>query len=87
MLYRLEKSRGIKNVSASPQRSLRDRTGSRRVQELEEQSDVPLDSTFPNRRQPQSMHDRLGRSEQTKNVSLTASTTQINISGSQYVHV
>ena len=78
MLYRLEKSRGMKNASASPQRSLRDRSGNRHVQESEEQSAVPLDSSSPNRRQPESMHEDVGHSGQTTNVSLTAPTLQIN---------
>ena len=75
MLYRLEKSSGLKNASASPQRSLRDRSGNRRVQELEEQSDVPSDSASPKRRQPQSTHEIVGPSRQTKKASFTASTT------------
>jgi hypothetical protein len=87
MLYRLEKSRGMRNASASPQRSLRDRSGSRRVQELEEQSEVSTVSASPNRRQPQSTHELVGRSEQMKNVSLPVSTPQNNISGIQSVHV
>ena len=87
MLYRLEKSSGKKAASASPQRSLRDRSGNRRVQELEEQSDVASDSTSPNRRQPQSMAEIVGHSGQTKKASFTASTTQIKKSGSQCVHV
>ena len=78
MLYRLEKSSGMKNASVSAQRSLRDRSGNRHVQESEEQPDVQSDSSSPNRRQPQSMHEDVGRSGQTKNVSLTASTPQIN---------
>jgi hypothetical protein len=85
MLYRLEKSSDMKNASASPQRSLRDRSGNRRVQELEEQSDVPSDSASPKRRQPQSTHELLGLSGQTKKASLTASTPRINESGSQCV--
>ena len=68
----------MKNASASPQRSLRDRSGNRHVQESEEQSDVQTDSAPPNRRQPQSMHEDVGRSGQTKNVSFTVSTLQIN---------
>ena len=83
MLYRLEKSRGMKNTSASPQRSLRDRSGNRYVQESEEQSDVPSDSASPNRRQPQTTHEHVGHSGQRQKVSLTASTPQINQSGSQ----
>jgi len=87
MLYRLEKSSGMKNASASPQRSLRDRSGNRHVQELEQQSDVQSDSASPNRRQPHSVHELLGRSGQTKKASFTASTTQINQSGIYCVHV
>jgi hypothetical protein len=87
MLYRLEKSSGMKNASASPPRSLRGRSGNRRVQELEGQSDVQSDSASPNRRQPQSTHELVGHSGQTKNVSLTASTPQINKSGSHRVHM
>jgi len=77
----------MKNTSALPKRSLRDRSGNRQVQESEEQSDVQSDSSSPNRRQPQSMHEILGHSGQTKNVSLTVSTPQINQSGSQGVHM
>jgi len=87
MLYRLEKSRGMKDASASPQRSLRNRSGNRHVEELEQHSDVQSDSASPNRRQPHSTHELVGRSGQTKNVSLTAPTTEINKSGSQCVHV
>jgi hypothetical protein len=87
MLYRHDESSGMKNASASPQRSLRDRSGNRHVQELEEQSDVQSDSASPNRRQPQSMHEIVGHSGQTKKASFTASTTQINQSGSLCVHV
>jgi len=87
MLFRLEKSSGMKNASASPQRSLRDRSGNRRVQESEQQSDVPSDSSSAKGRQPQSTHKIVGRSGQTKNVSLTACTLQINKSGSQCVPV
>ena len=87
MLYRHDKSIGMKNASASPRRSLRNRSGNRRVQEFEEQSDVPSDSTSPSRRQPQSMHELVGHSGRTKKASFTASTPQINQSGSQCVHV
>jgi hypothetical protein len=87
MVYRLEKSSGMKNASASPQRSLRVRSGNRHVQELEEQSDVPSDSASQSRRQSQSTRELVGRSGQTKNVSFTTSTPQINKSGSQCVHV
>ena len=87
MLYRLEKSRGMKDASASPQRSLCDRSGNRHVEELEQRSDVQSDSASPNRRQLQSTHELVGHTEQTKNVSLTASKSQINKSGSQCVHV
>ena len=87
MHYRLEKSSGVKNASASPQRSLRDRSGNRHVQEQEQQSDVQSDSASPNRRQPQSAHELVDHPGQTKNVSLTASTPQINKSGSQSVHM
>ena len=83
MLYRLEKSSGVKKASASPQRSLRDRSGNRRVQELEQQSDVTSDSASPNRRQPKSVNEVVDHSGQKKNVSLTACTTQINKSGSR----
>lgn len=83
MLYRLEQSSGGKKASASPQRSLRDRSGNRRVQELEQQSDVPSDSASPKRRQPESTHEIVGQSGQEKNVSLTACTTQINKPGSR----
>jgi hypothetical protein len=68
----------MKNASASPQRSLRDRSGNRHVQESEEQSDVQTDSAPPNRKEPQSMHELVGRSGQTKIVSLTAPTAQSN---------
>jgi len=74
MLCRLEKSRGMKNASASPQRTLRDRSGNRHVQESEEQSDVQSYSASSNRRLPQSMHEHVGHSGQTKNVILTAPT-------------
>jgi len=77
----------MKDASASPQRSLRDRSGNRHVQELEKQSDVPSDSASPNRRGPQSTHELVGHTEQTKNVILTTSTPHINKSGSQCVHV
>jgi len=87
MLYRPEKSRFMKNTSASPQRSLRNRSGNRHVQEMEQQSDVQSDSASPNRRQPQSMNEIVGRSGHTKNVSLTASTPEINQSGSQCAHM
>ena len=87
MLYRLEKSSGKKTASASPQRSLRDRSGNRRVQELEEQSDAQSDSTSPSRRQPQSTQELVGPSAQTKKASFTASTPKINQSGSQCVRV
>ena len=87
MLYRLEKSRGMKNTSASPQRSLRDRSGNRHVQESEEQSDVPSDSASPKRRQPQSAHEHVGHSGQREKVSLSASTPEINQSGSRCVHM
>jgi len=87
MPYRREKSRGMKDASASPQRSLRGRSGNRHVQELEEQSDFPSDSASPNIRGPQSAHELVGRTKQTKNVSLTTSTPHINKSGSQCVHV
>jgi len=87
MLYRLEKSRGMKNTSASQQRSLRDRSGNRHVQELEQQSDVQSDSESQKRRQPHSMHEHVGHSGQRKKVSLTASTPQINPSGSRCVHM
>jgi hypothetical protein len=69
MLYRLEKSSDVKNASTSPKRSLRDRSGNRHVQELEQQSDVPSDSASPNRKQPQSMHELVGHSGQTKKAS------------------
>jgi phosphohistidine phosphatase SixA len=87
MLYRHEKSSSMKNASASPQRSLRGRSGNRHVQELEEPSDVPSDSASPKRRQSQSTHELVGHSGQTKKVSLTASAPQINQSGSQCVRV
>jgi len=87
MLYRLEKSSGLKNASASPQRSLRDRSGNIRLQQMEEQSDVPSDSASPKRRQPQSTHEIVDHSGQTKKASFTTSTTQINQSESQCVHV
>jgi len=87
MLYRLEKSSGMKNASASLQRSLRDRSGNRRVQELEEQSDVPSDSASPKRRQPQSTHEIVGHSGQKKKASFTTSTTHINQSAIQCVCV
>ena len=87
MLYRLEKSRGMKNTSASPQRSLRDRSGNRHVQELEQQSDVQTDSASPKRRKPHSMHEHVGRSGQRDKVSLTVSTPHINPSGSRFVHM
>ena len=77
----------MKNAIASPQRSLRDRSGNRRVQQLEEQSDVQSDSASPNRRPPQSTHELVGHSGQAKNVSLTASAPQTNKSGSQCVHM
>jgi len=83
MLYRLEKSSGMKNASASPQRSLHDRSANRHVQELEQQSDVQSDSASPNRRQPQSTPELVGRSGRTQNVSLTASVPQIKKSGSR----
>jgi hypothetical protein len=85
MLYRLQKSSGIKNASASPQRSLCDRSGNRRVQEMEEQSDVPSHSASPKRRQPQSTHEIVGHSGQKKKASLTVSSPRINQSGSQCV--
>jgi hypothetical protein len=78
MLYRPEKSSGVKNASASPQRSLRDRSGNRRVQELEEQSDVQSDATSPKRRQPQSTHKIVGHSGQKKKASFTTSANHIN---------
>ena len=87
MLDRREKSRGMKNAIASPQRPLRDRSGNRHVQESEEQSDVQSDSASPNRRQPQSTHELVGHSGRKKNVSLTACTPQINQTGSQCVHM
>jgi hypothetical protein len=87
MTYRLEKSHVMKNAVASPQRSLRDRSGNRRVQELEEQSDVQSDSASSNRRQPQTMLELVGHSGQTKKASLTASSPKINKSGSHCVHV
>jgi hypothetical protein len=87
MLYRHDKSSGMKNASASPQRSLHGRSGNRHVQELEEQSDVQSDSASPNRRQPQSTHELVSRSGQTKKASFTASTPEINQSGSLCVHV
>jgi hypothetical protein len=87
MLYRRDRSTGMKNASASPQRALRDRSGNRHVQEMEQGSDAPSDSASPKRRQPQSTHERLDRSGQTKNVSLTACTPHINKSGSQCVHM
>ena len=86
MLCRLEKSRVMKNASASPQRTLRDRSGNRHVQESEEQSDVQSDSASPNRRQPQSTHEYVDHSGQREKVSLTAPTPQINQSGSRCVH-
>jgi hypothetical protein len=85
MLYRNDKSSGMNNASASPQRSLHDRSGNRHVQELEQQLDVPSDSASPSKRQYQSTHELVGRSGQTKNVSLTACTPQINKSGSHCV--
>ena len=87
MLYRLEKSSGLKNASASPQRSLRDRSGNIRLQEMEEQSDVPSDSASPKRRLPQSTHEIVDHSGQTKKASLKVSTPKINQSESQRVHV
>jgi hypothetical protein len=87
LLYRLEKSSGVKNASASPQRSLRDRSENRRVQELEQQSDVQSDSASPKRRQPQSTHKIVGHSGQKKNASITAYATHVNQSESQFVHV
>jgi hypothetical protein len=77
----------MKNASASPQRSLHDISADRHVRELEQQLDVQSDSASPNRSQPQSTHEHVGHSGQTKNVSLTASTPQIKNSGSQSVHV
>jgi hypothetical protein len=101
MLYRHDKSSGMKNAratsrkslrdrsgkrhvqeleedaSASSRKSLRDRSGKRHVQELEQESDILPDSSSPNRRQSQSTHEPVGRSGQTKNVSLTARTLQI----------
>ena len=77
----------MKDASASSQRSLLDRSGNRHVQELEEQSDVPSDSSSPNRRQPQSTHEIEGHSGQTKKASLKVSTPKINQSESQRVHV
>jgi len=87
MLYRLKKSRGMKNTIASPQRSLRNRSGNRHVQEMEEQSDVPSDSASPKRRQPQSAHEHVVHSGQRDKVSLTASTRANNQSGSWCVHM
>jgi len=87
MLYRHDTSSSMKNANASPQRSLRDRSGNRRVKELEEQSDVPSDSASPNRKQPQSTHELVGHSGQTKKVSFTASKPKINQSESQCVHM
>ena len=87
MLYRHDKSSGMKNASASPRRSLRDRQGNRHVQELEQQSDVQTDSASPNRRQPQSTQELVGPSGQTKKASFTASSPKINQSGSQCFHV
>jgi len=77
MIYRHDKSTGMKNASASPQRSLRDRSRYRRIQEFEEQSDVPSDSASSNRRQPQSKHELVGRSGQRMKVSLTASNLRL----------
>jgi hypothetical protein len=87
MLYRHDKSSGMKNASASPQRSIRVRSGNRHVQELEQQSDVQSDSASPNRRQPLSMQELMGHSGQTKKASLTASSPTINQAGSQCFHV
>jgi hypothetical protein len=78
MLYRQDKPSGMMNASASPRKSLHDRSGKRQVQELEQEMDVPADSASPNRRQSQSTHELVGRSGQTKNVSVTARTPQIN---------
>jgi hypothetical protein len=86
MLYRLETSSDMKNASASPQRSLLDRSGNRRVEEFEEQSDVPSTSASPNRRQSQPTHEFVDHSEQRKEVSFTASAPEINQSGSQFFH-
>jgi hypothetical protein len=69
MLYRHDRSSGMKNASASPQRSLRDRSGNRQVQELEQQSDVQSDSASPNRIKPQSTHELVGHSGQKKKAS------------------
>ena len=87
MIYRYEKSSGMTNTSASSQRSRRDRSGNRRVQEFEEQSDVPSDSASSDTRQPQSTHEIVGRSGQRNKVSLTASTPQINQSGTRCVQM
>jgi len=87
MPYRREKSRGMKDASASTQRSLHDRSGIRGAQELEQQSDVQSDSSSPNRRQPQSSHELVGQKGQRKKVRLTDSTSQTNQAGSQCVHL
>jgi hypothetical protein len=87
MLYRRDKSSGVKNASASPQRSLLDRSRKRYVEEQDPESDTLPDSASSNRRQSQSTHEVLGRSGQTKNVSLTALTPQINKPGSKCVYV
>jgi hypothetical protein len=70
ILYRHDKLSGMKDASASPQRSLRDRSGKRHGRELEEQLDIPSDSSSPNRRQRQSAHEIVGHSGQTKKASL-----------------
>ena len=83
MPYRREKSRGMKDASASPQRSLRGRSGNRGAQELEQHLDVQSDSSSPNRRRPQSSHELVGQKGQIKEVCLTASTSRTNQAGIQ----